>query len=389
MSAPSDHSPGSADPCEGNTTFAEDDSSHYGLLGVARDATLEDIKKAHRRLALKWHPDKVSCPHDEVEVKVATQQFQRLQAAYETLADSDRRCQYDAELRRSDASETGKRRRTKWASESADRGWKPTEQVSVRVPEDIPTIAAAVEELPITGGTVFVSPGAHEGLVVIAKPFVTIAAAGPLGSVVLHGNVVFRQCASGTHLRGLVVRASCAGGAIDLKGVRGNIKIEDCDISNMKSAGLIFEGTAGATSLSHCRVHSCKYDGLGMHMSKGVSTHTGSVLAVDCAFENNGYDGLYLGDQRYVFTAKGCTIAMNKRHGVFVRGVQCHLQSCIIEGNGKEAVHREEVAVNVGEGRAAHAATLPVQSICESCGYEFRSAGVRFCAGCGRLRCQA
>jgi molecular chaperone DnaJ len=63
----------------------------YLILGVSRDATTAAIKRAYRRLAKKYHPniDPVR-PPDE---------FQELQAAYETLADAERRRGYDETLR--------------------------------------------------------------------------------------------------------------------------------------------------------------------------------------------------------------------------------------------------------------------------------------------------
>ena len=69
-------------------------ADYYEVLGVARDATTEAIKKQFRGLALVTHPDKN--PHD---VKAATVRFQLLQRAAETLSDPDKRAKYDATLR--------------------------------------------------------------------------------------------------------------------------------------------------------------------------------------------------------------------------------------------------------------------------------------------------
>ena len=38
--------------------MAVEAGSHYAVLGVSHEASLEEIRKAHRFLALKWHPDK-------------------------------------------------------------------------------------------------------------------------------------------------------------------------------------------------------------------------------------------------------------------------------------------------------------------------------------------
>ena len=61
----------------------------YLLLGVQREATAADIKRAYKRLARKYHPD--INPGDQL----AEQQFRRIAEAYETLIDPDRRRRYD------------------------------------------------------------------------------------------------------------------------------------------------------------------------------------------------------------------------------------------------------------------------------------------------------
>lgn len=58
---------------------------HYHTLGVAKNATPEEIKKAYRRLASIHHPDKGG----------DTAMFQNIQTAYETLSDPQKRSQYD------------------------------------------------------------------------------------------------------------------------------------------------------------------------------------------------------------------------------------------------------------------------------------------------------
>ena len=66
--------------------FAQDDSIilSYATLGVSRTASIIDIKKAYRRLAAQYHPDKVAYLGDELK-KVANDKFQQLSRAYETI----------------------------------------------------------------------------------------------------------------------------------------------------------------------------------------------------------------------------------------------------------------------------------------------------------------
>ncbi len=65
----------------------EKPKDYYQLLGVPRDASLTAIRRAFRRLARRFQPER------------AEDTFAELQAAYETLADTERRRRYDDELR--------------------------------------------------------------------------------------------------------------------------------------------------------------------------------------------------------------------------------------------------------------------------------------------------
>ena len=61
----------------------------YLILGVEREATLADVKRAYKRLARRYHPD--INPGD----RMAAAQFRQIAEAYETLSDAERRQQYD------------------------------------------------------------------------------------------------------------------------------------------------------------------------------------------------------------------------------------------------------------------------------------------------------
>jgi curved DNA-binding protein CbpA len=80
-----------ARPDFASQTIAMDD--HYEALGLEQTATPEEIKKAFKQLALKYHPDQHPSP-------IANAIFRTLNEAYLVLSDPEKRRAYDEELQR-------------------------------------------------------------------------------------------------------------------------------------------------------------------------------------------------------------------------------------------------------------------------------------------------
>ena len=68
---------------------------YYGVLGVTKTASDQEIKAAYRRLALQYHPDKNQSPD-------AKQKFQELTHAYSVLIDQEKRYNYDHGIQEDD-----------------------------------------------------------------------------------------------------------------------------------------------------------------------------------------------------------------------------------------------------------------------------------------------
>ena len=69
--------------------MAENKRDYYEVLGVQKGAGTEDIKKAYRKLAMKYHPDR------NPDNKEAEEKFKEAAEAYEVLSDDDKRARYD------------------------------------------------------------------------------------------------------------------------------------------------------------------------------------------------------------------------------------------------------------------------------------------------------
>ena len=66
---------------------------YYEILGVPRNASNKDIKKAYRKLALKYHPDRAK--EGGMNPKLAEEKFKEIGEAYSVLSDTEKRQQYD------------------------------------------------------------------------------------------------------------------------------------------------------------------------------------------------------------------------------------------------------------------------------------------------------
>lgn len=66
-----------------------DKRDYYEVLGLQKGASAEDIKRAYRKAAMKYHPDRN--PGD----KEAEEKFKEVGEAYEVLSDDDKRARYD------------------------------------------------------------------------------------------------------------------------------------------------------------------------------------------------------------------------------------------------------------------------------------------------------
>ncbi len=71
--------------------------SYYDVLKISKQVSLEEIKIAYRKLALQFHPDRISSEAPDLK-EVAEEEFKRIQEAYEVLSAPEKRKRYDEEL---------------------------------------------------------------------------------------------------------------------------------------------------------------------------------------------------------------------------------------------------------------------------------------------------
>src|SRR6201988_4262143 len=90
---------------------------YYKVLGVDKNASAEDIKKAYRKLARKHHPD--LNPND----KEAHKKFQQINEANEVLSDPEKRKKYDQygkDWQHAEQFEKAKQSRQQWSTAGAE-----------------------------------------------------------------------------------------------------------------------------------------------------------------------------------------------------------------------------------------------------------------------------
>lgn len=67
-----------------STTYSQNSDYEYEILGITEKATNDEVKKAYRKLAKKYHPDRL-INANETDKKVAKEKFQKIQSAYEKI----------------------------------------------------------------------------------------------------------------------------------------------------------------------------------------------------------------------------------------------------------------------------------------------------------------
>lgn len=94
--------------------------NYYEILGVKRDASIQEIKKAYKKLAKKWHPDL-----NRDNIKVAEEKMKEINVAYTTLSDEVARIDYnkklDAEAKTSAKTDSTAQRQTGGTSHTTHR----------------------------------------------------------------------------------------------------------------------------------------------------------------------------------------------------------------------------------------------------------------------------
>src|SRR5262245_17171603 len=97
---------------------------HYTILGLQRDASLDEIKKAYRLLAMRHHPDRTQNNPQDTEI------FKAVANAFATLSNPERRAEYDRLLATSERRSANSRARgTRTTTSDRRRRTNPFEDI--------------------------------------------------------------------------------------------------------------------------------------------------------------------------------------------------------------------------------------------------------------------
>jgi curved DNA-binding protein CbpA len=105
----------------------------YKLLGLPREASQDDIRKAHRKLVRKHHPDA------KLGDRSSEERFKEIQRAYEVLSDPDKRREYDKKLRPSSRGSSSRPRAT--------AGRRTKGESAATLPKDLSDLLSKLSDL--------------------------------------------------------------------------------------------------------------------------------------------------------------------------------------------------------------------------------------------------
>ena len=94
--------------------------NYYEILGVERNVSQKDLKKAYKKLARRWHPDL-----NKDNLKVAEEKMREINVAYDTLSDEVKRLDYDkkidAQSQTQGQKKSGRTTSTQWQKKTSAR----------------------------------------------------------------------------------------------------------------------------------------------------------------------------------------------------------------------------------------------------------------------------
>ena len=213
---------------------------------------------------------------------------------------------------------------------------KPAARVELRVPDEFPTVQAAVDAAPARGAVIIIAPGRHACAVLLRRKELALVHGGGPGACTLHCDentvLVVEGEQAACAARGLRFETAIGGCFAVWARMGARLELDGCEVSSGQSTGVVVE-TAATLEMRDCAVSDCvgfgvfaKNAGTRARLERcvvrgsrrrGLFARWGATaVARGCAFAANAAEAVAFYDCGSGGEVVGCDLTANARGGV-------------------------------------------------------------------------